>query len=63
MEADPSMGLRAAGLGRINLTDVAVPESAILGEADADQRAADYAEAIRLARLGWASLAIGTGQD
>ncbi|GAA4479955.1 acyl-CoA dehydrogenase family protein [Rhodococcus olei] len=62
VEADPSMGLRAAGLGRLNLTDVAVPESAILGEGDADQRAADYADAIRLARLGWASLAVGTGQ-
>ncbi|MGW0175505.1 acyl-CoA dehydrogenase family protein [Rhodococcus sp. NPDC003322] len=62
VEADPSMGLRAAGLGRLNLTDVAVPESAILGEGDADQRAADYADVIRLARLGWASLAVGTGQ-
>ncbi len=32
VEADPSMGLRAAGLGRLVLTDVAVPESAILGD-------------------------------
>ncbi|MFC9787809.1 acyl-CoA dehydrogenase family protein [Rhodococcus sp. NPDC127528] len=62
VEADPSMGLRAAGLGRLVLTDVAVPESAILGDGDADQRAADYANAVRLARLGWASLAVGTGQ-
>ncbi|MFE3291661.1 acyl-CoA dehydrogenase family protein [Rhodococcus sp. NPDC059234] len=62
VEADPSMGLRAAGLGRLILTDVAVPESAILGDGDADQRAADYANAVRLARLGWASLAVGTGQ-
>ncbi|TQF73234.1 acyl-CoA dehydrogenase [Rhodococcus spelaei] len=62
VEADPSMGLRAAGLGRLILTDVAVPESAILGDGDADQRAADYADAIRLARLGWASMAVGTGQ-
>ncbi|MFD4181385.1 acyl-CoA dehydrogenase family protein [Rhodococcus sp. NPDC058514] len=62
VEADPSMGLRAAGLGRLILTDVAVPESAILGDGDADQRATDYANAIRLARLGWASMAVGTGQ-
>ncbi|MFC7447459.1 acyl-CoA dehydrogenase family protein [Rhodococcus daqingensis] len=62
VEADPSMGLRAAGLGRLILTDVAVPESAILGDGDAGQRATDYANAIRLARLGWASMAVGTGQ-
>ncbi|SDD79803.1 hypothetical protein SAMN05444580_106289 [Rhodococcus tukisamuensis] len=62
VEADPSMGLRAAGLGRLILTDVAVPESAILGDGDATARTEDYANAIRLARLGWASMAVGTGQ-
>lgn len=62
VEADPSMGLRAAGLGRLILNDVAVPESAILGGGDADQRKSEYADAIRLARLGWASLATGTSQ-
>ncbi len=45
-----------------SLTDVAVPESAILGDGDADQRAREYADAVRLARLGWASLAVGTSQ-
>jgi alkylation response protein AidB-like acyl-CoA dehydrogenase len=62
IEADPSMGLRAAGLGRIILTDVAVSTSAILGDGDAAQHAADYADAVRLSRLGWASLAVGAGQ-
>lgn len=62
VEADPSMGLRAAGLGRLILTDVAVSESAILGDSDADERAHEYADAIRLSRLGWASMAVGTGQ-
>ncbi len=70
VEADPSMGLRAAGLGRLHLTDVAVPQSALLGwdgtdshdTAAADLRAEQYADAVRLARLGWASLAMGTGQ-
>ncbi|SDH76223.1 hypothetical protein SAMN05444695_103146 [Rhodococcus triatomae] len=62
VEADPSMGLRAAGIGRIQLTDVAVPESALLGEGDVEQRVKEYADAVRLARLGWASLAVGTGQ-
>nr|WP_036530320.1 acyl-CoA dehydrogenase family protein [Nocardia sp. CNY236] len=62
VEADPSMGLRAAGLGRLILDNVAVGAGAILGDGDADTRAADYADAVRLARLGWASLAVGTGQ-
>lgn len=62
VEADPSMGLRAAGLGRIILTDVAVPESALLGDGDADQRSREYADAISLARLGWSALAVGTSQ-
>lgn len=61
-EADPSMGLRAAGLGRLLLTDVSVPESALLGSDDAATRAQEYSDAIALARLGWASLAVGTGQ-
>ncbi|WP_370465369.1 acyl-CoA dehydrogenase family protein [Nocardia sp. CS682] len=62
VEADPSMGLRAAGLGRLLLDNVAVGTDAILGDGDAKQRAEDYADAVRLARLGWASLAVGTGQ-
>ncbi|WP_176580405.1 acyl-CoA dehydrogenase family protein [Nocardia jejuensis] len=62
VEADPSMGLRAAGLGRLLLNNVAVSATAILGDADSVERAEDYADAVRLARLGWASLAVGTGQ-
>ncbi len=56
--ADPSMGIRAAGLGRIELDKVTVPVSARLGEDDATDR--DYSEAIALSRLGWAALAVGT---
>ncbi|MBU3066568.1 acyl-CoA dehydrogenase family protein [Nocardia sp. NEAU-G5] len=62
IEADPSMGLRAAGLGRLLLDNVAVPTEALLGDGDSAQRAEDYADAVRLGRLGWASLAVGTGQ-
>ncbi|KAF0846436.1 hypothetical protein FNL39_105348 [Nocardia caishijiensis] len=62
VEADPSMGLRAAGLGRLILDDVAIGTDAILGDGDAATRAAEYADAVQLARLGWASLAVGTGQ-
>lgn len=62
VEADPSMGLRAAGLGRILLNDVTVPADAVLGGpgASAADRATAYADVIRLSRLGWASLAVGT---
>lgn len=63
VEADPSMGLRAAGLGRLILDNVAVGTDAVLGDGDAKARAAEYTDAVQLARLGWASLAIGTGQS
>jgi alkylation response protein AidB-like acyl-CoA dehydrogenase len=58
IEADPSMGLRAAGLSRLILTDVQVPVDAILGDGGAD----DYRECIRLSRLAWAGLALGTAR-
>ena len=62
VKADPSMGLRAAGLSRIELDRVSVPLSARLGEDDASEadRSRDYSEAIALSRLGWAALAVGT---
>lgn len=53
---DPSMGLRAASLTRLKLDGVTVDESALLGGAD------DYREAVRLSRVAWAGLAIGTGK-
>ncbi|MGB3482362.1 MAG: acyl-CoA dehydrogenase family protein [Mycobacterium sp.] len=55
---DPSMGIRAAALGKVELDKVLVPLSARLGEDDASD--ADYSEAIALSRLGWAALAVGT---
>ena len=58
VKADRSMGIRAAGLGQIELSKVSVPLSARLGEDDAPD--ADYSEAIALSRLGWAALAVGT---
>jgi alkylation response protein AidB-like acyl-CoA dehydrogenase len=54
IESEPAMGLRAAGTGRVVLDQVNVPASALLY--------ADYAECVRLARLGWCALAVGTGQ-
>lgn len=58
IEAEPAMGLRAASMGRLILHDVRVPDTALLGEG----RAAVYTECVRLARLGWCALAIGTGK-
>ena len=58
VKADPSMGIRAAALGQVELDNVTVPLSARLGEEEATQ--ADYSEAVALSRLGWAALAVGT---
>ncbi len=58
LEGDPSMGVRAAGLSRLTLTDVRVDEGAVLGSTDGST----YAECVRLARLAWCALAVGTGQ-
>ncbi len=56
IESDPSMGLRAASLSRLVLEDVAVEPIALLGDAD------DHREVVRLSRLAWCALAVGTGQ-
>jgi len=56
IESDPSMGLRAASLSKLVLKDVAVEEIALLGDAE------DHRETVRLSRLAWCALAVGTGQ-
>ena len=58
VEADPSMGLRAAGLSRLHLTGVRVGADALLG----DTEGTAYRECVRLSRLAWCALAVGTGQ-
>lgn len=58
VEADPSMGLRAAGLSRLHLTGVRVGADALLG----DTEGVAHAECVRLSRLAWCALAVGTGQ-
>jgi hypothetical protein len=50
------MGLRAASLARVELSRVALPTGALLGDA------ADYADCVRLSRVGWCALAVGTAQ-
>jgi alkylation response protein AidB-like acyl-CoA dehydrogenase len=56
VEAEPAMGLRAASMGRLVLDDVTIPRSALLGSRET------YADCIRLSRLGWCALAVGTAQ-
>src|SRR5271163_4596213 len=58
VKADPSMGIRAAALGQVELSGVSVPLNARLGEDEATDD--DYLESIALSRLGWAALAVGT---
>lgn len=61
VETDPTMGLRAAGFGRLLLNDVRVPEANVLGGAgrSAAVREQEYRNLIRRARLGWAAIACG----
>ncbi|WP_328519718.1 acyl-CoA dehydrogenase family protein [Kribbella sp. NBC_00359] len=53
IEAEPSMGLRAASLSRVILEDVPAVQ---LGTFE------DYAECVRLSRLGWCALSLGTAK-
>lgn len=57
IEHKPNMGIRAANMGDLNLSQVQVSKDALLGD---DQF--DYETFINLARLGWCSLALGTAQ-
>ncbi len=57
-EPEPAMGLRAAATGRVVLDQVKLGAGALLGDGDADV----YRELIALGRLGWAAVAVGTGQ-
>ncbi|MFP5253489.1 MAG: acyl-CoA dehydrogenase family protein [Actinomycetes bacterium] len=56
IEAEPAMGLRAAELSRLVLEGVRVGAIAPLGDAE------DYAECVRLSRLAWCALSLGTAQ-
>jgi alkylation response protein AidB-like acyl-CoA dehydrogenase len=58
VDGDPAMGVRAAGLTTLTLTDVEVPAAAVLGETDGST----YTDCVRLSRLAWCALAVGTAQ-
>jgi alkylation response protein AidB-like acyl-CoA dehydrogenase len=58
VEADPSMGVRAASLTTLTLDGVRVPADAVLGATDGTS----YAECLRLSRIAWCALSVGVGQ-
>jgi alkylation response protein AidB-like acyl-CoA dehydrogenase len=58
VEGDPAMGVRAASLTKLTLSGVTVPTGAVLGATDGST----YTECVRLSRLAWCALAVGTGQ-
>ena len=58
IESEPAMGLRAASMGRLVLSGVSVPATALLADGAPDA----YADCIRLGRIGWSALAVGTGK-
>ena len=58
VDADPSMGVRAASLTTLALSGVRLPPESLLGSEDGST----YAECVRLSRLAWCALAVGTGQ-
>ncbi len=60
VEDEPAMGLRGAQTGRLRLDGVVVPATSRLDGTEG--AAAAYRECVRLSRLAWASLAVGTCQ-
>ncbi len=53
---EPAIGLRAAGTSQLQLDGVKIAESARLGDAS------DYAECVRLGRIAWSAMSVGTAQ-
>lgn len=56
---DPSMGLRAAELARLELKDVRVGHDALVGE---EQQELRYQEIIDRARIAWAAMGVGCAE-
>ncbi len=58
LEAEPGMGVRAAGMGRLIFKGLRVPAANRLG----GDEGFPYADMIHRSRLAWCALAVGTGQ-
>jgi len=61
VEAEPAMGLRGAGLGRLRFQGARVDDDAMLGELAGDGTA-QLASLVDRARIAWGATAVGTGQ-
>lgn len=62
VEAEPAMGLRPAGLGRLKLDKVHVSGDALLGGEETALRDFDFQGIVNRARIAWAAMAVGTAQ-
>jgi alkylation response protein AidB-like acyl-CoA dehydrogenase len=62
IEAQPAMGLRAAGLGRIRLDGVRVSRHALLGGEEGALRGFDFPAIVDRARIAWGAVAVGGAQ-
>lgn len=62
VEAEPAMGLRAAGLSRLRLEGVRVPEDALLGVGTDGEARASFERIVDRARIGWGAMATGTSR-
>jgi alkylation response protein AidB-like acyl-CoA dehydrogenase len=58
VKPEPAMGIRAARTTRVQLDGVLVPTNARLGTEEDNP----YRDAIRLSRIAWSALAVGTAQ-
>ncbi|MDQ2675610.1 MAG: acyl-CoA dehydrogenase family protein [Actinomycetota bacterium] len=58
VEPKPAMGLRPAATANLKLERVSLPAESLLGEGSPDV----YADCVRLGRIAWAALAVGTAQ-
>ena len=56
---EPSMGIRAAGLGAVRLEEVRVPKAALLGE---EAGSVDYEQFLDRSLLAWCALSVGAAQ-
>lgn len=58
VQPEPAVGLRAAATAELKLEGVRVPAAALLGDGDP----AVYAESVRLSRIAWCAMTVGTAQ-
>ena len=58
VQAEPAIGLRAAGTGELKLDAVKLPAAALLADGSPEV----YADCVRLGRIAWCAMAVGAAQ-